>query len=279
MATGPIRVNLFFEMADTGWSETWFRVGDDPIASAEAPAIELARARLKMMVTDAKCIAVRVSDENVTGDSLVTYLTAGANVGDLAGPADAPFNGVYTRIEAGSLYRRGDCLRGVPVSIMTAPFGTAARWADFLAAFNSWAALLTDLNGRWRLRVASKENTNPKRYITAMVDDPAGEQLWKLTVNGHDFVPGEKVQLTGFPRKLYGGKKINGRYTVTQVVGQDFKVLAPFVLPNPYKQNGFARAVRTTYIRPTSLIPERFSSRKVGRIFGEPRGRRARATV
>lgn len=188
-----IRVTQFFRWSGVGplsygASEThWYLPGVTALADVVAPAIFLANKRTAMLASNVETVAVRLSDDAVTGDSRM-ILNASQPGGDAGLRSTTPKAGtparsdqpnaclLYRAIALNPLRRKQIYICGVPDDmIFTSPAGpNIAAVAGYEEYFATWKALLEGQLGAlggapantWGFRCrAGSDSTNRKPIL------------------------------------------------------------------------------------------------------------------
>lgn len=288
------KCTIFFTDGKYGWSESLWNSSQTTLDRVLEKGITLARKRLPLCGAGPQVPYIRVSDESQYRDSLIetlnlvtikpdgTQATQGTQGGTqptfiapvlkpLTGidASDRPYSAILVRNESGTLYRRLMYLRGCPDSIIVDPIGPTPTkaWYD---GFIQWAAEL--IAGQWRFKVLSREPTNQPKPITGIFPQAAAEARIKSA--GHGLAVLNEVRV--FNCKGVGPLP-KGIYSVSSIVDAD-----NFTLVN-YKPDigtisyfgGGKYILRTSVYAPiTNTLIRGQTSRKTGRPFDSPRGRR-----
>jgi hypothetical protein len=283
-----IRATLFFTSDKYGWSETFFKVADDLQAVLE-DAVRMAVNRIRLCGTNVELDYVRVSDDDIRRDSLVAQpnLTAQLkksvrDVLDVGGegakpkeqkinvaapdPADQPYSAILLRMEAGPLYRRPMYLRGCPDSIIVNPPGPVQpkEWGDM---FRRWVEFLK--GNAWGFKVLNRDVGNPAKPITAS----PGVAPFQLTVAAHGLVQGQRVTVEDIKGE---GAVPHGAFTI-DVVDPNTIRLRGTTGAFTYDRGGTVRLRVYKVATISSIIIRGETTRRTGRPFDSPRGRRRTA--
>ncbi len=255
MAT--IRCQLFFQTAANGWSETYFLSGTNTVSSLNTvKALTLRRMALSSF--DTVCTYQRISDDAVFRDSLVTSSPfPGTYSPTLLSAPD--FTALLVRLSSGVQFRRSLFMRGIPEALVQGQdFVPDATW---ISRFNSFA---TYLENNFSLKVFDRA-LNP--VIQGLFITAAGVCQ---TLTNTAFPVGSIVRF----RKVGTVPRLTGNQIVTvPSAGFTFTILnygnrGAWNLPYLVQQ-------ATIDLQPIdNVVFERLVSRRVGRPFGQSRGRR-----
>lgn len=293
-------ITLLFDAAKYGWSETYFKQGT--ISDADPLVVPLAQARLKLCGIGVNLTAVRLSQDDVRGDSRLrqlNYVTAidagpGAGFGDdqpnpgggggagrqqvfpaVQTPSDFPFVAALVRSESTPLYRRMTYLRGNPDTVTR--FNDPVLSAAWLLALRELRDYLI-VSKMGFMVIDRSPGSNPIREIDSMIveDNAGGKRVIAVTTsNAHGFKLGEFVRISGL--KL--PKALNGTHQVIALDGVNTFVIDGTGLPLGRVLIDGKPVVlhrRDRLAEFTGMEWQRFVSRKTGRPFDSPRGRRSR---
>lgn len=296
---GPVyKVNLFVNVGEWGFAETYYLKGPTSTATALAQARILAAARRPLLGADATLVAARVSDvgDGTSVRAEITNVTGVSFAGDIAGENNpekvgGPWQAILGRMESsGGSQRRPFMLRGLPKSWYkwdSLDNAVMPDWdAGFNDAFQEWANVLTGINtiSPWCIRYRQKSvGVNPLVAVSVVDTDNTYNQ-WKLTVKNADvgtILPGDRVQVRG--AKGFGLQGLNGQAWVlsaTAIGSTTDWILStrggcigqrPVVVKRPTVQK-----VSYDYANITKVEYERYSSRDTGRAFFGTRGRQSK---
>jgi hypothetical protein len=257
------RITLFFELGDTGWSES-YHTGLDPTIFAFPSLIgQLMAYRQAMLSNKVQIVDVRVSDDLLFRDiGYVTSLTPAQGV--LVGRTAAPTTALLLRMYGGPppyRYFRNLFLRGLPSTVVDGRAYTGATNLIFNAAVNAFAFFLT--GGLFSIKV--KDITPPLSEIVS--SDAVGNIVTLSPVAGIALL--SHVQIYGVPRSFLKRRA----YRVGVLTDPQHFNLFPWggqVLHNV----GKIRVSADTLVPLTKVSIERITERRVGRPFGVPVGRR-----
>lgn len=269
----PQLMTMIFNAQKSGWSESWYLTKAD-VQAAIAAANTIASARSSLLGQYSFLEAVRVSDVEVLNDSAVTTFWSPKFDPTLGGERDTPWNSIYVRINAGTLYRRQMHMRGVPDFWI--------EWDGKLGDYTVAAPAFTNLNRFGTvlkaqgacIRAADKSLANfPYKVIQGITAPTAGGL--EFTVPNHGFVIGDTVSF----RKVTGIGLGNckGRWIVTDSSTNTFRTATPPDSASTivvYRGGGFVRKVFMNYFTITGVQYMRPTVKKTGRAFFVAPGRR-----
>lgn len=166
---------LFFEDVDRsyGWSESYFRESPDP-QLARTAMDSLIGFRLDVLVDLCQISAARVSDVDITNDSLLSVgLPLPGNVASTILTAADPWSCLNLRIEASDLYRGRKFIHG----ILENTFSDNRAWNPANPNAAQWLAFFTELEDNYNLRINSP---GPFSYISITKCVPLKETTRKV---------------------------------------------------------------------------------------------------
>jgi hypothetical protein len=161
----------FYECQGTGWSEIYWsdKAGYAPVLTD----LDLTNtSRMAMFLADVSCVGLRVSDNSINGDAMVSAPTTPLGTYVPADPGnitDYPANGCLARIEAGALYRGMRILRGIPADLTAGGhFSVPLAWQT---AFTAWGTNVKTLFGLY-VKEKGVPDPRPKIFqtITAVIN-------------------------------------------------------------------------------------------------------------
>jgi len=173
------KVNFFFTGSlGSGWTETWYNNGVD-YTQTLLQANQLGTLRQGLAGVGSVLKEIRVSDDNITGDSL-TDVSGNNLFFEKTEQTDVPFVSALVSMSAGTLYRRSLQIRGVPDQLkVTASFGVASlsgteALSELLGRADS-ALYNAKRAGRDRVRlsyqhvtaaaISGVDSTNSRKYL------------------------------------------------------------------------------------------------------------------
>lgn len=271
------KVTFIFNFQKQGWSETWFAPASDT-REALATARVVAQARANLLGRDGRIEAVKVSDVLIPADNRTSFQPAifpnrpvAANIGWLTDQAPTS---VLVRASSSELYRRQLWLRGM--------VDDWVRWSVDLKRmiwtqeFNNYFGPYRDalINNRYCIRALSRVGgIAPLRQIGAITTSLSGR--YAITAQAHLAANVDKVRITGV--KGTNVEQVNGLWQVFNVTANTFEI--PLSVPAGvtllYKGGGKVRKRVNGYFEVDRLEPQRIGTRKVGRAFFVPAGRRS----
>jgi hypothetical protein len=255
-----IRMTVFMELGDVGWSEAIGCVPTDP-ASLSLLAQAYIIARSGILSTEAKIVDVRISDDEVFRDIIVPIAglpRLGAQPGRAAPPSATVLLKGFTN---DARVQRNFFIRGVPATLVDGRNFTPPSIWD--TAFLQYAALLTG----GQFLVFGKDRAQQKQAIQSV--NNAGVCVLVNLSTG--FASGDVVQLLGVPRSLIQHRV----FTVYNQVNPLNFSLRPWQLGQVLGTQGFLRKVSIVGFPLRTVNAIDIGERKVGRPFGLPRGRAA----
>jgi hypothetical protein len=295
---GLKRCQFFFEdSSDHGWSETHFLPPSVTLEGAFAAFDTLKTLRQNLLGSSAYLLYMRVSDDNVRGDSLVkTFRDHGSSGGSTGeGPADIGFNALLCRLQSVqqvipplpdppyTVVKRGmTYLRGVDDALCRAG-GTFRPTGQFNRDFREFSEQLVTRG--FGLRNIGNNSTFP---LISVAQVPATGLVTVscanlLSIGGNDSdgrpLP-NLVNITNLPRNQgFGG--LRGIHSCVGPAVFDagppahttVQFYSKRVIPN-WVAGGLISAPRVNFNPITGIEAERFVERKAGRAFGVPVGRR-----
>jgi hypothetical protein len=256
------RITYFFELGDVGWSESIHStLAPTSIAALQSLVTLYTNVRLPLLSVEAQITHVRVSDDDLFRD--ISFFPTGLPVFGLAsGRAAGPWTGVLIRMIASSTLRRSLFLRGIPSGQIDGRnqfFG-----AGYLAAMNTYlAALSANPFG------ISGKSANPAIPMLSMIGATGVAALTGPMVG---VAVGSVVQVTGVPTAT-----LPVRYYRVIAVGPGFAItLAGWPSLVSLANTGFLRLTTKAVTQISGASAGLITERKVGRPFGQLRGRARR---
>lgn len=287
-----LRATWAFEVGKHGWSESLVGVGtyEDVLGSANV----YSQLRMKLCGFPVVQPYTRVSDDSVAGDVMVSaqpaivpapsQLNTDGTLKDLPGylkidPArngacDRPYSSILLRMQSGEKARRSMYLRGIPDTIITN--GEYPEFDDaWKKAFDDWAKHVRE---KWNFMGLDQTVMGAnKKAITFVTTGELGRREWVMRTGvDHGLQDGDRVLVRG-NKGLHKGTPLNGHFVVEKKTPTEVYLLGSF---------GDDRAIITAKGAITKLVPTllpitsvkiiRCVSRRTGRPFGSPRGRRSK---
>jgi hypothetical protein len=268
------KCTTLFEAKNQGWSETWY-LNTSLTATQVMDKLRLiCPSRAKLLGFGCSIIALRVSDDAVRGDSEL-YVPAPGEFPPFAVVRDNPTNAIYCKVTSGQLYRRQLWLRGVP-DVWIAWDNTLGTYTvDPLFNTNLGIFKLALINEGFQLRALNKNlNINNQRAIIDIVDGPAGFTTYN--VPAHGYTVGQEIRIANVVDRLL--KPLQGTTRVKSVGGvAEFTTYQPWRAYYADQYTGSAKVITRYLDYPviTNVVYVRPGSRRVGRTFFAPRGRRS----
>lgn len=262
------RSTWFFGQGNYGWSETWFHSKDNH--QQVLSVVENVRPyRKQILVAGANLRAVRISDDSIFRDSLLKPYSAKDQEGqDVVGDADFPFVSVLCRAESSALLRRQLWLRGIP-DPLTISVGAQPNIDHWLGGpFDTWANQV--MANEFALKVLIRP---PIALNGAVVNVILGGPSSVVTNAVNLPLTGDKVRIKG----LVGVTGMTGIFQVGTVnlTTKTFELIGAFGT-GTYRGGGTWVRQEFTTAPITALKAVRIASRRTGRPFDSPRGRRRR---
>lgn len=265
-----MKCTSFFRQKDAGWSETWYLNGTPEFNSAASALAQVNAKRLPLLGFDGELIGTRLSQMEAPRLSRVARFAnmAGLSVTE----SDIPQMSLLFRVLTASGVARSVLLRGVPdIRIKD---GNYFPSNTFNAAITAYFAQLK--SGGFGLRIRNRSN-QPVNVLSV-----SGAGL-VITNGDHGFANDSKVQFVR--TRDTANKAVTKTYTITvgadtdrftlvgwttgrTVVGGRVQLFVPIhsaLADFPGKTEPFDGPLRP-------------GTRKVGRIFGAPVGRRRTRT-
>jgi Lipase (class 3) len=295
MAGRYMKLSFFIKEDNYGPSENiYMDYGASPSGDIYALALYdatvIATVRRLLMSPSASIDEIRVSDDQVFGDSEVSPLT-GLTGQFSATPVGLPtFACLLTRIEAGPNHRGRLFLRGLPGGVSSDPNTFAptpawnTAWTKFVNMFLVAAKASTvsipnylKMTGVPVLRCVVPETSFKPLTVQLNTPNPlsltmtfAAAPPFVAPVNG---VPGSLVVLKGFKQP----NTINKQWRVQSITGTTvvFGPTRRAVTGLPWDTStGFVYSTAVQYLPWTDFIYRRFGKRDTGRPFDAPVGKR-----
>lgn len=294
-----IGATLFFtdHNQSAGWSETHYSVSGQDLPTVLKDAQDMAKARVMMLGAGISLDYIRVSDQQVRGDSLVALgippsqqnpiaynkalIVEATVVGEggrtVSPTSDYSFTALLCRMEMGVSQRKSLYLRGIPDSLDQD--GGVITDSVFLDAFNSWVDLMK--SGKWGARVLNKDLTaNPIFPITSVTNNAGPPQQVTITAAGSNFQTGQSVRISGIKYQAAppaaASTPINGVWQVANPQAGSFQLSGYPGGTVQYFYGGSVRARTYTVPAYSNVLQIRMVSRRAGRPFGLSKGRRKR---
>jgi hypothetical protein len=261
------RATFFF--TDTngyGWSETFFNQGVT-LEAVRDVAKQLVPRRVAILGRGVRLRFLRVSDDLIKRDSLIYDVPS--EDGQLKDPnidtSDLANTCVWCRLQATAMVRRPFPLAGIPDNVVQ-PSGAFNQDAAWMTAFQAWTNAVK--NGGWAIK--AKNTAVPQFAIVTIQQDAATGDITIEHAGANQFVQNDAIQIKG----VRGATQCNGLFYVFKVTAPTFLVIKSRRLINPYTGGGTVGKVGFTLNNITEISPRRSGTRKRGRPFDSPIGRR-----
>jgi hypothetical protein len=284
-----VKINWFFELGKYGWSTVWYMIQAGTTSNSSASLALQAVAPMSdlyaaILHPAAALIARRASDESLFGDSAVnfTVFPGTAPVGLTADADLSPVAALYRGIDTSRTYRRSVWFHGLPDSWghLGEPTSVMIEATDQAKAVNAWVqqAALIGLG----MLVVNKA-VPPASVFT--IKNFAASTLagyTTVTMDANAYTEGTSVQIQHarwtHPELLPKNFKPNGVWTITNPTATTFDIPMSFPtlsLQSVYTGTGQVHARTLLFAPLANLIWERYATRRTGRAFFVPRGRRS----
>jgi hypothetical protein len=257
-----VRLTYFFELGDTGWSESVHTtLPPTSVPAIQALVGQYTAMRLPCLSNEAQLTHVRVSDDDTFRDIL--FLATGLPAsGTYSKPPAGPWTGLLITLVATPTLRRSLFMRGIPKQIVDGRNPTFD--ATFTAAINNYLAGM--IASPFAI---SGKTANPSRPITTAV----GATGVVTTVGVTGAAVGDTIQVIGVPTSVLPTRfyRVIGVDNVASTV-----TLAGWPLAVNLTNVGFLRRTTKEVVQISQAVSGLITERKVGRPFGQLRGRARR---
>jgi len=255
------RLTFFYEQDENGWSESIHSSSnrvESLIGQTDVYSIN------RMRFSDAGTILthVRISDDEVFRDVILDPISLPRR-GQFKAPnekAESPFTALDLRLLAAPTVQRSLFVRGLPDGQVNGVFPSFT--GDFATRYNAWVAILS----QGGFSIKNKDRTQIKQPINTI--SAAG------VVNMTSPIPGlgnlSTVQVLGIPRSEIPKRT----YTVVNFVDFSNFTLRGYNGP-PIAGRGYLRRVVYVLLPIIQAATDFVTERRIGRPFGQLRGRRA----
>lgn len=293
------RVTQYFNQANMGWSETWYKAAGN-MTSLARELTAMLDYRNDLLTNRHNVLAVRVSEEGSNRKSRLflpgdTKVDGTGVIVAMGSRGDYPEQGTvlqYDQVRAclqlelsiGSERLSMRYLAGIPDAVTKTEAATIdrlaeAKWWEF---FDQYCRYM--VSAGWSIKTQDKGVGNPERNVVRWVIQAAApSQLGfsvptgsALTVN-----VGDKVQVRGVRMHYDGVRAPNGTWYVDAISETAVPDHVTYYLRGAtgfdaslIKVTGKVRKNLYTYVVPTTMREFRAGIHKRGRPFGSPRGRR-----
>lgn len=300
----PARLEIFFGVADFGWStDHYYQTQLDNLSDMAADANALVLAYANCLAYGIRIDAARGSLNGVWRDSLFfqvpiysgrpvgpgPYTSQAYNFYTGNGPSGDPFDGINFRLEMGAEYRASEIISGLPSGALQQPSIYPWSGSSFATTYTQIQALMNVLVGtnfegvatgfpsKWGGLVRAKGPDGPTPIDIASVTCITNGVMLVTTSIPHGLSVGDPVRILGVTQP--GNQthvKLNGTYNVGLVVSSvEISITNPQILTTTV---AFATSATIQLIE---LVLQRYTKwnfvnqthRKRGRRFGAPRGR------
>lgn len=273
---GQMRVTVFFEAGEYGWTETLFPATTD-YNQAQTMATAYCNVRAPLMASGSApapgIIAFRVSDDSLFRDAFDQFFQPPLIGSASSGPLH-PTTALLLRLTATALVRRPIYIRGIPADIMD----NAGNYVpNFVTSglINTYRNFLLATPG-WKIRTTV---SSPPRTIYSLASIVPPNSFTTTAPNG--FNAGDVVIVKGSSRN----RNPVGLWKVGPGPGLTNFILTGVDLPSNYTYVAGSLGVQLkipatgltdlNYLAITEVTDERLTERRTGRPFGQPRGRRS----
>lgn len=268
------KVQAFFSVGRAGWSETYYSLIDigggnlEPKNKSDAFVAK----RKPLLGPGIALDAIRWSTIGSRAAQLFPYDVTGpfgsAPVASGAEEFDMPFTSVLVKSNLDNGAKRQIWLRGLPDNVTSARRGIIVDpiWVPLFAAFgafitnSSWAGYVLDDSANLDLEI------NDVKIVDTKI---------QVEVVGNDYAAGERIRIS----RLASSPSINGLWTVTPAAA-NWLILEGSGGKTPavvFDAGGSVKSQRRTTSVIKSFDQVRFTSKKVGRVFGQQRSRSRKA--
>lgn len=269
------KTTFIFNEGKSGWSETWYKTGaslSTTINNILTDALVLKGLRTPLLGQGCVLEAIRISDVAIRGDSKLwsAFLTAPT---DQTQSADAAGFSMLCRVEAGSLYRRQQWLRGIRDDWLVRDIVTGQPIAPPALTTAYTAFRLQLINDHWQLRCIDKEAPNLiVSPITGFIADGTNTKVLAAGFAGVQV--GDEVRVRGIVGP--DAKALNKVWKVLAADAAGVTIGLPFasLIAPALDLLGKLQTRVVVYKDITDAEMLRLATRQTGRAFFVPRGRR-----
>jgi hypothetical protein len=252
------RATTLFQQGKGGWSESFYLESTSPAAALvtiQAPSA----LRRRLLGTDARIIGYRAQEVSAVGNALITDVDEPAIGGEIR---DIPSLALNIALNTTDGLKRTFLLRGLPDNATTR--GVYVPGSTFNGNLNSWMGVIA--NGNYLVRRLDRAQL-PKPVASV-----SGTGLATFFV-AHALTIGATVQF--MRTRDAAGHLVTGRFRVLDTPTLTTVQLSPWVAGRTIT-TGTLRRVEFIYPAVSSAVNSlKITTRKVGRPFGAPRGRRS----
>lgn len=217
------RVQFFFNLSAYGWSETMFTEGATH-SGAFLRAQEYAEHRRKFMASNVVLKGIRISDEDVRGDSYVEQLNYTSTMTEPAPASDEAWTCLLIRLEATTLHRRNLFASGIPdiwAGYTTAAISPATAVGTINLAIQDWLNHVA--SGVWRIKNIVPEGQVPFRLIVRITGGPTRTRI-TFAPTPTPIQDRQEVRIEGIDDPRY--EHLNGAHVARQVTDDSFEIAA-----------------------------------------------------
>lgn len=265
--TAIFKTVIYFKSDLAGWSETYYQERDT-ITAAHTASDGLAVLRGALLGNTDTVEIQAVRTVNIADAAQLRLKIYPGNPGKPADitDVDMPWTGVVARFMSSSGRRRLTTIRGVPDDLIVAPFHLPVPGGAWRNAFDSFCQALK--NNNWRMQVL-RRTANPLKNIVDIVPNLLGRLV--VHANAHGLVEGDIISTYRIKTDPPG---ISGRFKILPGEDADHFILPQFDIRELGFTSGQYRKLLYDYEAIVDCQLEGKGSRRVGRPFGVPRGRR-----
>lgn len=271
----PVKVTAFFEMGKWGWSEVYYNLVDIADAASVTRAQALMTARRNGLPSAAVHTATRISNPELRG-SVRPLAGQGPGIATWSPTVDWAWSAILAREATQSTHINGRVfLRPGPETPGTTgvPDPSFIPPAVFLS-LTPWRTELTFAAAQWVVRGLS--TTRPRVDIVG--GTLTGTSGTVTTFAAHGILAGELFRISGAPNPP--GRCLNGLYRATSIPTTDSVAFTVPTGPNvTFGSGGYVRGQLYVYAQIQEVSLAKMVSRRTGRPFDQPRGRRSRRLV
>jgi hypothetical protein len=254
------RLTFFFEQGENGWSEA-IHTTSTSIPGLVAAATAYRNVRMPLLNAYATLVHVRISDDMVFRDVLFDpFRLPQSGLFGKSFPAEAPWTAIDVRLGASPTVQRSLFLRGLPAGMISDT--TIAGTPSFNASLAAYATRL--LNAEFAIK--NKDRGQFKQPITSI--DAAGNVVMGIPLTGVN--QQSVIQVLGIPRSVIPIRF----FKVNTVTDQSHFQLRGWA-GQTVGARGFLRPDVQVLSTITGFQTTVATERRVGRPFGQQRGRRA----
>jgi len=283
------KVTFAFVNGVTGWSENYYTDSGTP-AAAVGVARQLAMKRIALCGDGVAIPHIRVSDITIRGDALIDQLP-GFHAG-VGGPvnlvqiknatpgefADVSWTAALVSYSANNVIWARTFMRGIADFLFVGDriFIPTQDWKKFFGFFDK--EFSNPANGWGWTRKAKQTPTNTKKIKSATA--VANTDTVVRVEAGFTGIVGQTAVITGL--KSDRGT-LNGQFLIVDVTGADVTIAKQFAtnsIPIFKANTGKIRVLVEQFVTPLSASwSPQATSRRAGRPFGSPVGRRKRVLL